>query len=104
MVARVRKNDTVVVRTGKDQGKKGTVIAFSLKEGLVLVKGIAIATKHVKARKQGEAGGIKKEESFINLSNVMPVCSACKVPCRVNVKMLESGKRTRICNKCEEIF
>jgi large subunit ribosomal protein L24 len=104
MMARVKKNDTVIVLTGKDRDKKGTVIALDLKKGKVMVKGIAIATRHAKARKQGEVSGIRKEESFINLSNVMPVCSSCKNPCRVNVKVMEEGKRARTCNECEEIF
>lgn len=104
MKARVKKNDTVVVLTGKDRDKKGTVIALSLKKDKVMVKGIAIATRHAKARKQGEASGIKKEEIFISLSNVMPVCSSCKTPCRVNTKILETGKRARMCNNCKEIF
>ncbi len=104
MVARVKKNDTVMVVAGKDKGKKGTVIDLEIKKGKVMVKGIAIATRHAKARKQGETAGIKKEESFIELSNIMPVCGSCKATCRVNVKVLENGKRARTCNKCKEIF
>lgn len=104
MMARVKKNDTVIVRTGKDRDKKGTIIALDLKKGKVMIKGIAIATRHAKARKQGEASGIRKEESFISISNVMPVCSSCKKPCRVNTKLLENGKRARVCNECNEIF
>lgn len=104
MMARVKKNDTVLVIAGKDKGKKGSVIDLLLNKGKVLVKGIAIATRHAKARKQGEVSGIRKEESFIELANVMPVCSSCKKACRVNAKILEDGKKTRICNSCKEIF
>jgi large subunit ribosomal protein L24 len=104
MVARIKKNDNVIVISGKDKGKKGLVIDLSPKNGQVLVKGIAVATRHMKARKQGEMSGIRKEESFIDLSNVMPVCGACDKPCRTNGKVLDSGNRTRICNNCKEIF
>ncbi|MCX5922250.1 MAG: 50S ribosomal protein L24 [Candidatus Dependentiae bacterium] len=104
MVARVKKNDRVMVLAGKDKDKTGTVIALSFKHDKVMVKDIAIVTRHVKARKQGEASSIKKEESFIALSNVMPVCSSCKNACRVNTKVLEDGKRVRTCNNCKEIF
>lgn len=104
MMARVKKNDTVIVLTGKDRDKKGTVIALDLKKGKVMVKGIAIATRHAKARKQGEASEIKKEEGFINITNVMPVCSSCKKPCRINIKSMADGMRSRSCNKCKEIF
>lgn len=104
MVARVKKNDKVIVLAGKDKGKEGTVMDFDLKEGKVLVKGIAILTRHAKARKQGEVSSIKKEENFIDLAKVMPVCGSCKTPCRVNCKVLENGKRARMCNNCKEIF
>ena len=100
----VRKNDTIKVLTGKDKGKEGVVLSVLPKKGKVLVKGIAIVTRHVKQRRQGEVAGIKQEEGFIDLSNVMPVCTACKKPCRINVKMLDDGKKARACNRCKEIF
>ena len=104
MVARIKKNDTVVVLSGKDKDKKSTVIEVLPKKGKVLVKDIGMVTRHVKARKQGEVSAIKKEERYINASLVMPVCVACKRACRVNAKIMEDGKRARICNRCQEIF
>ena len=104
MVARIKKNDTVVVLSGKDRDKKGTVIEVLPKKGKVLVKDIAIVTRHAKASKQGEVSGIKKEESYVDASSLMPVCVSCKQPCRVNAKLIENGKRVRVCNRCEEIF
>ena len=104
MISRVKNNDTIVVLSGKDKEKQGEVIAISKKKGKVLIKGIALVTRHVKARKAGEFAGIRKEESFINLSNVIPICTSCKKPCRINSKLLDTGKRVRICNRCKEIF
>lgn len=104
MVARIKKNDTVIVLSGKDRDKKGTVIEVLPEKGKVLVKDIGIVTRHAKARKQGDVAGIKKEESYINAAIVMPICGSCKHPCRVNMKLMENGKRARICNKCKEIF
>ena len=104
MVARIKKNDTVIVLSGKYKDKKGTIIEFLPKKGKVLVKDVGVATRHVKARKQGEVSGIKKEESYVSSSILMPVCVSCKQPCRVNAKVIESGKRVRVCNRCEEIF
>lgn len=101
---RVKKNDTVVVLTGGDKGKKGVVLDVLPKKGKVLVKGIALHSKHMKARKQGEVSSIKKMEAYIDLSNVMPVCSSCKKPCRVGSKVLEENKRARICKKCNEVM
>jgi large subunit ribosomal protein L24 len=104
MIARVRKDDTVVVLSGKDKGKQGLVIAILPKKGKVMVKDVAVMTRHVKARKAGELAGIRKEESFIDLSNVMPVCSSCKKACRINSKNLDSGEKVRVCNRCKETF
>jgi large subunit ribosomal protein L24 len=104
MVARIKKNDTVVVISGRDKGKKGTVIEVKRKKGQLLAKDIAVTTRHVKPRRAGEQGSIKKEEAYISESKVMPVCTACKKPTRVGSKMLDAGKRVRICVRCKEIF
>jgi large subunit ribosomal protein L24 len=102
MIARIRKNDTVFVLSGRDKGKQGEVIEVLPKKGKVLIKGIGLVTKHYKARKQGEASGIKKIESYLLISRVMPVCSSCKQPCRISFKVLDSGKRARACNRCQK--
>jgi len=104
MVARIKKNDAVKVISGRDKGKTGSVIEILPKKKKILVKGIAMVTKHAKPRRQGETGGIKKKESYIGLSSVMPVCSACKKPTRVNTKQLSEGERVRVCNRCQEVF
>lgn len=104
MIARIKKNDIVQVLSGKNKGKQGTVIAILPKKGKVMVKDVAVATHHVKPRRAGEPGGIRKEERFIGVSCVMPVCSACKKPSRVNAKQLDTGKSVRECNRCKEIF
>lgn len=103
-MARIKKNDTVIILSGKDKGKKGTVLRVQSDKNRVMVKDAAVCIKHVKARRQGESSGIKKEEGWLHFSKVMPVCSACKKPCRVNAKVLESGKRVRMCNSCKEII
>ncbi len=105
MVARVKKGDTVIVLSGKDKGKHGAVINVLPAKDKVLVKDIAMVTRHAKARKQGDVSGIKKRESYITLSKVMPICKSCNKPCRVNSKVMqETGKRVRLCNNCNEIF
>lgn len=104
MVARIKKNDSVVVLSGKDRDKKSTVIEVLPKKNKVLVKDVAVVTRHVKARKQGDVAGIKKEEMYVNASILMPICASCKQACRVNARLIENGKRVRVCNRCEEIF
>jgi|SaaInlStandDraft_4_1057021.scaffolds.fasta_scaffold03415_10 large subunit ribosomal protein L24 len=104
MLSRVKKNDMVLVTSGKDKGKQGHVISVDNKKGVVMVKGIAIATKHLKAKRQGEQSRIVKEETQISLCKVMPFCPSCKKACRVQVNFLDSGKKTRICHRCKEAF
>ena len=101
---RIKKNDTVVVIAGGDKGKKGKVIEILPKKGKVMVQGVALVTKHFKARKQGDVPGIKKVESYIHDSKVMPMCSACNKAARVGTKVIEAGKRIRICKQCNENF
>lgn len=67
---KITKNATVLVLTGKDKGKQGQVIDILHKKGKVKVKGVAIVTRHKKPRRQGETGGIVKEEGYIDISNV----------------------------------
>lgn len=93
---RVKKDDMVVILTGKDKGKRGSIIAISTKKGKVKVRGVAIMTRHVKARKQGEASMIKKEEAYIDLSNVMPICPRTDKPSRVCFPTSSEGKKSRV--------
>ena len=73
MASKVKKNSLVVVLTGKDRGKKGRVIAILPKKNKIKVESVAVVTKHVKPRKPGDTPGIKKFESYIDISNVMTV-------------------------------
>lgn len=100
---RIKKNDTVLVLTGRDKGKRGTVLEVVADKDLVKVAGVAIVTKHYKARKQGETSAIKKQEGYIHASNVMLI-SSDKKPCRVNFKVREDGKKVRLCNRTKEII
>ncbi len=102
MLQRIKKNDQVLVISGKDMGKQGAVLVIDHKHSRVMVKGVAILTKHVKPRARGEQGSIKKEEGFISLSKVMPVCTSCKKPCRIQTKVLADSKKTRVCHRCKE--
>jgi len=98
---RVKKNDTVLVLSGKDKGKQGVVIEFSEKKGKIKIGGIAQVTKHLKARKQGQNSAIIKTESFIDISNVMLMCVACKQPTRIGSGQVDNAK-VRVCKRCNE--
>jgi large subunit ribosomal protein L24 len=101
---RIKKNDLVIVLTGKDKKKQGKVIEVDNSSNKVKVEGIALLTKHVKARKQNEFSAIKKVESFIDLSNVMLVSPIDLKPTRVNYKILDDGRKVRICNRTKEVI
>ena len=98
----VKTGDTVVVLSGKDKGKKGTVLAVSPKEGKVIVERVNMVSKHVKPRRMGEPGGIIKAEGAMYASKVQLVCPRCKQPTRLGHKLYEDGKKGRICKKCGE--
>ena len=95
----VRKGDKVEVITGKDKGKQGEVLRAMPKEGKVVVQGVSVATKHQKARKQGEESSIIKVETPIYACKVMPVCPKCGKATRVG-HSVKDGKNVRICRKC----
>ncbi len=98
----VRKNDTVMVISGKDKGKTGEVLAVMPKTGKVVVKGINVVSKHQKPNRQNMQGGIIKKEAPIYSSKVMLYCSKCKAVTRISHKISEDGTKTRVCKKCGE--
>lgn len=101
MLARIKKNDLVVVISGKDKGKQGHVIAVDRDTDTVQVKGVAIVTRHKKARGPKEQAGIVREESFIPACKVQPVCPETKKPCRVRVRINQDGTRSRVSHRSQ---
>ena len=95
----IKKDDKVVVLSGKDKGKQGKVLVVNPKAGKVIVEGVNVATKHQKPRQQGQEGGIIKVETPIYASKVQLVCSKCGKNTRVGHKIAD-GKKTRVCKKC----
>ena len=96
---KIKKNDTVVVLSGKDKGKQGKVLGTVPKSTKIVAEGINMVTCHIKPRKQGEEGGIVKREAAIYASKVQVVCPKCNKGTRVAYKIAD-GKKTRICKKC----
>ena len=95
----IKKDDKVVVLSGKDKGKQGKVISADPKAAKVIVEGVNVATKHKKPMKQGEEGGIIKVETPIYASKVQLVCPKCGKGTRVAHKITD-GKKVRVCKKC----
>ena len=95
----IRKDDKVIVLSGKDKGKTGKVLVADPKAFKVIVEGVNVATKHQKPKKQGQDGGIIKVETPIYVSKVQLVCPKCGKGTRVGHKIAD-GKKVRVCKKC----
>ena len=95
----IKKDDKVVVLSGKDKGKQGKVLVADPKAMKVIVEGVNVATKHQKPRKQGEEGGIIKVATPLYAAKVQLVCPKCGKGTRVGHKIAD-GKKVRVCKKC----
>ncbi|WP_066871281.1 50S ribosomal protein L24 [Clostridium mediterraneense] len=104
MKVHVRKQDKVVVISGKDKGKIGEVLKVNPKKGTVVVKDVNVVKKHQKPNRQNMQGGIVEMEAAINSSKVMLYCEKCKKATRIAHKLLEDGAKVRVCKKCGETF
>lgn len=100
---RIKKEDRVVVITGKDRGKVGRVLAVFPKSDTLLVERVSIMKHHSRARGYKQQGGIVEREVPIRASNVMLVCPRCNRQARTTRKKLETGHRVRVCVKCKEV-
>jgi large subunit ribosomal protein L24 len=104
MAAKVVKNDTVVVLTGRDRGKEGKVDRVMPLTGRVVVEGVNRRIRHVKARQAGQAAGRVEFDAPMSVSNVAVVCGQCKKGVRVGFKFLDDGVKVRVCRSCGEIL
>lgn len=96
---KLKKGDNVVVLSGNDKGKKGEVLEVIPKTQKVMVKGVNVRKKHVKAA-QNREGGIIPTEFPIHSSTVAVVCPKCGKATRIGY-VVENGKKFRVCKKCE---
>jgi|SRR5436853_1609562 len=97
----IRRNDRVVVISGKDRGKTGRVIEVHPRKRRILVEGVNVVKRHLKANsRRGVQGGILEKESPIDVSNVMVICPHCGAASRVGHQLLADGRRGRACKKC----
>ena len=96
----IKKDDLVVVLSGKDKGKQGKVLEAMPADRKVIVEGINVVSRHTKPRKQGEEGGILKKEAPMYACKVQKVCPKCNKPTRPAHKMLADGKKVCVCKKC----
>lgn len=100
---KVKKNDTVLVITGKDAGKTAKVLSALPKANKVVVEGVNMQKKHKKARSAQEVSAIQTQAGPIDASNVMVICPVCNKATRVSY-LVEGDKKARICKKCGAVL
>ena len=100
----IKKNDTILVITGKEKGKKGRVLSVSPLKDQLLIEKVNIIKRHMKPTKKYAQGGIIEKEAPLHISNVMLVCPKCSKPTRIGNSLLQDGRKIRMCKKCREVI
>ncbi len=100
----LRKNDMVVVISGKEKGKSGKVLRLIPEKGRVLIEKINLVKRHSRPTALHKQGGIIEKEAPVAMSNVLVRCPKCNAGRRVGHKVLEDGTKVRICRKCKEVL
>jgi large subunit ribosomal protein L24 len=104
MLARIKKNDTVVVTVGRERGKTGKVLRLLPQKQRAIVERLNMVKRHLKPRGPQSPGGIVEKEAPLALSNLMPLCERCNAPVRVSSRLLGDGRKVRVCRRCGEVF
>jgi large subunit ribosomal protein L24 len=100
----IRKNDNVVVITGKDRGKRGRVLQLVPAKNRLIVEGVNIVKRHTRPNpRQNVKGGIVEREAGLHASNVQLICPDCGAPTRIGRRLLGDGRKVRICRKCDGV-
>ena len=100
----IRKNDTVLVITGKDRGKRGRVLKIVPDKNRLIVEGVNLIKRHTRPNPgKNIKGGIVSREASLHASNVQLVCPECGAQTRIGRKVLGDGRKVRVCRKCEGV-
>ncbi len=100
----IKKNDLVMVTTGKEKGKSGRILKVFSQKNKVLVEKINFIKRHTRPRGQQRQGGILEKEAPLHVSNIMVLCEKCNKPVRIGHRLVEGEKKVRVCKKCGEIL
>jgi large subunit ribosomal protein L24 len=100
----IRRNDNVVVTTGKDRGKRGRVLKVLPGKNRLVIEGVNFIKRHTRPNPQRSIkGGVVEREAPLHASNVQLVCPECGKPTRVGRRVVGDGRKVRICRKCEGV-
>ncbi|MFQ5933079.1 MAG: 50S ribosomal protein L24 [Dehalococcoidia bacterium] len=101
----LKKNDTVLVRVGKDRGKRGRIYRVHRSEDLAIVEGINMVKRHMRPKPNVRQAGIIDREAPIQLSNLQLVCSSCDRPTKALIRRdPENNAKTRVCKLCQAVI
>lgn len=98
---KIKKNDQVLIKTGKDKGRKGKVLKVLFEDRKLVIEGINLKKKHVKPKKSGEKGQVVELPAPIDISNVKILCNKCGAAVKIGYEIKEN-KKYRICKKCKQ--
>lgn len=96
----IRKNDSVMVITGRERGKTGKVLRIVSKKQGAIIERVNMVKRHSRPRGPQQPGGIVEKEAVIPISNLMIMCDKCNAPVRVGKKVLAEGEKVRVCRRC----
>jgi large subunit ribosomal protein L24 len=96
---KIKKNDNVMIISGKDRGKSGKVLEVFPKENKIRVEGINLRKKHTRPKRQGQKGQVILVPLPVSASAAMLICPSCNKPRRAGYKVFEN-KKSRVCKKC----
>jgi large subunit ribosomal protein L24 len=100
---KLKKGDQVLILKGKDKGRKGKIIKALPKNRQIIIEGLNLQKKHVRARKEGEKGEVVEVPIPLSVSNIKLVCPRCKKLTRTGYKIV-NGKKYRFCKRCKKEF
>tara|TARA_Y100000590_G_scaffold446615_1_gene580577 strand:- start:854 stop:1195 length:342 start_codon:yes stop_codon:yes gene_type:complete len=100
----IRRDDTVIVISGKDKGRTGRVVSVDWKRERILVEGVNVVTRHTKPNPSNQQGGLIQMESPVHYSNVQLYNPNLKLGVRVKIQSSDAGIKNRICAKSGEIL
>lgn len=99
---KLKKDDKVLVLSGKDRGKKGKILKVFVKKGKVIVEGINMVKKHARPT-QSFQGGIVDRPNPLKVDKLMLICPRCNKPARIGKKK-QDDENLRACRKCGEVI
>lgn len=97
---KIKREDNIIVISGKDKGKQGRIIKVLTKEQKVIVENINLKKKHQRSKTGGKKGEKIEVPRPISVSTVALICKNCSKPTRIGRQILPDGKKIRICKKC----